>query len=69
MMLTFKDQIAKTKSRRFALHNIRKLRPFLTQGPLRMKHSFSSRPMSFLGWTIVMLFWLDFHHVQSNLYK
>ncbi len=28
-----------------------------------------SRPLSFLGWTTAMLFWLDFHQTQSNLYK
>ncbi len=26
-------------------------------------------PLSFLGWTTAMLFWLDFHQPQSNLYK
>ncbi len=30
---------------------------------------FLSRPSSFLGWTTAMLFWLDFHQTQSNLYK
>ncbi len=50
--LTFKDHISKTaQSCRFALHNIRKIRPFLTE------HA------------VAMLFWLDFHHVQSNLFK
>ncbi len=34
-----------------------------------MLHNFLSRPLSLLGWTFLMLFWLDFHHVQSNLYK
>ncbi len=34
-----------------------------------MLHNFLSRPLSFLGWTTAMLFWLDFHHAQSNLYK
>ncbi len=29
-----------------------------------MQHRFSSRPLSFLGWTKAMLFWLDFHHLQ-----
>ncbi len=28
-----------------------------------------SRPLSFLGWTTAMLFCLDFHQTQSNLYK
>ncbi len=32
-------------------------------------HNFLSRPLSFLGWTSAMLFWLDFHQTQSNLYK
>ncbi len=32
-------------------------------------HNFLSRPLSFLGWTTAMLFWLDFHQTQSNLYK
>ncbi len=30
-----------------------------------MLHNF----LSFLGWTTAMLFWLDFHQTQSNLYK
>ncbi len=34
-----------------------------------MLHNFLSRPWSFLGWTTAMLFWLDFHQTQSNLYK
>ncbi len=34
-----------------------------------MLHNFLSRPLSFLGWTTAMLFWLDFHQAQSNLYK
>ncbi len=34
-----------------------------------MQHSFLSRPLSFLGWTIAMLFWLVFQHVQSDLCK
>ncbi len=34
-----------------------------------MLHSFLSRPLSFLDWTTAMLFWLDFHQTQSNLYK
>ncbi len=34
-----------------------------------MLHNFLSRPLSFLGWTTAMLFWLDFHQTQSNLYK
>ncbi len=34
-----------------------------------MLHNFLSCPLSFLGWTTAMLFWLDFHQTQSNLYK
>ncbi len=34
-----------------------------------MLHNFLSRPLSFLGWTTAMFFWLDFHQTQSNLYK
>ncbi len=34
-----------------------------------MLHNFLSRPLSFLGWTTAMLFLLDFHQTQSNLYK
>ncbi len=34
-----------------------------------MLHNFLSRPLSFLDWTPAMLFWLDFHQTQSNLYK
>ncbi len=61
--LTFKEHIAKTaRSCRFALHNIRKIRQ-------SMLHNFLSRPLLFLGWTTAMLFWLDFHQTQSNLYK
>ncbi len=34
-----------------------------------MLHNFLSRPLSFLGWTTAMFFWLDFHQAQSNLYR
>ncbi len=34
-----------------------------------MLHNFLSSPLSFLGWTTAMLFWLDFHQTQSNLCK
>ncbi len=34
-----------------------------------MLHNFLSRPLSFLGWTTAMLFWLDFHQAQSNLFN
>ncbi len=61
--LTFKDHIAKTaRSCRFALLNIRKIRPFLTEHAAQII-------LSFLGWTTAMLFWLDFHNAQSNLYR
>ncbi len=51
--LTFKEHIAKTaRSCRFALHNIRKIRPFLTEHAA----NFLSRPLSFLDWTTAMLF-------------
>ncbi len=64
--LTFKEHIAKTaQSCRFALHNIRKISPFWQS----MLHNFLSRPWSFLGWNTTMLFWLDLHQTQSNLYR
>ncbi len=64
--LTFKEHIATTaRSCRFALHNIRKISTSLRS----MQHNFLSRPLSFLDWTTAMLFWLDFHKTQSNLYK
>ncbi len=34
-----------------------------------MLHNFLSRSLSFLDWTTAMLFWLDFHQTQSNLYR
>ncbi len=34
-----------------------------------MLHKFFSRPLSFLGWSTAILFWLDFPQTQSNLYK
>ncbi len=34
-----------------------------------MLQNFLSRPLSFLDWTTAMLFWLDIHQTQSNLYK
>ncbi len=65
--LTFKEHIAKTaRSCRFALHNIRKIRPFLTEHAAQTS---CPGPLSFLDWTTAMLFWLDFHQTQSNLYK
>ncbi len=66
--LTFKEHIAKTaRSCRFALHNIRKIRQRSVWQS--MLHNFLSRHLPFLGWTTAMLFWLDFHQTQSNLYK
>ncbi len=61
--LTFKEHIAKSaRSCRFALHNIRKIRPFLTEHAAQLLVQ-----ASFLDWTTAMLFWLDFHQTQSNL--
>ncbi len=34
-----------------------------------MLHNFLSRPLSFLDWTTAMIFWMNFHQTQSNLYK
>ncbi len=34
-----------------------------------MQHNFLSRPLSFLDWTTTMLFKLDLHNAQSNLYR
>ncbi len=51
--LSFKEHIPKTaRSCRFALTNIRKIRPFLQS----MLLNFLSRPWSFLDWTTAMLF-------------
>ncbi len=64
--LTFKKHIAKTaRSCRFALLNIRRSGPSLHS----MQCNLLSRPLSFLDWTTAMLFKLDFHQTQSNLYK
>ncbi len=64
--LIFKEHIAKTaRSCRFALHNIRKIRPFLTEHATQLL----VQALVILGWTSAMLFWLDFHQTQSNLYK
>ncbi len=64
--LTFKDHIAKTaRSCRFALHNIRKIRPFLTEHAAQLL----VQTLVISSWTTAMLFWLDFHQTQSNLYK
>ncbi len=64
--LTFKEHIAKT-ARSAGLHFTTSER----SGPFwqSMLHNFLSRPLSFLDWTTAMLFWLDFHQTQSNLYK
>ncbi len=32
-----------------------------------MLHNFLSRPLSFLGWTTAILFWLDFKHNQTSI--
>ncbi len=51
--LTFKEHIAKTaRSFRFALHNIRKIRPFLTEHAAQLL----VQALSFLDWTTAMLF-------------
>ncbi len=64
--LTFKDHIAKLLDLT-GLHFTTSER---SGPPLHsMLHNFLSRPLSFLGWTTAMLFWLDFHQAQSNLYK
>ncbi len=66
LKLTFKEHIAKTaRSCRFALHNIRKSRPFLTKHATQLLF----QALVVLGWTTAMLFWLVFHQTQSNLYK
>ncbi len=45
----------------FALHNIRKIRPFLTEHAAQLL----ARPLSFLGWTTAMLFgWTSIKHNQ-----
>ncbi len=57
--LTFKEHIAKTaRSCRFALHNIRKIRPFLTE------HAAQLLVQALV--TTAMLFWLDFHQTSTN---
>ncbi len=59
--LTFKEHIAKTaRSCRFALHNIRKI---------RTEHAAQPSALVISRLTTAMLFWLDFHQTQSNLYK
>ncbi|KAI2647970.1 putative RNA-directed DNA polymerase from transposon BS [Labeo rohita] len=64
--LTFKDHIAKTvRLCMFSLHNIRKITPFLTEHATQLR----IQALAFLGWTIAMLFWLDFQPVQSDLCK
>ncbi len=60
--LTFKEHIAKTaRSCRFALHIIRKIRPFLTEHAAQLL----VQALSFLGWTTAMLFWLDFNQTSK----
>ncbi len=63
--LTFKDHIAKTaRSCRFALHNIRKIRPFLTEHAAQLL--VQALVISRLDYCNALL--AGFHHAQSNLY-
>ncbi len=70
--LTFKEHIAKAaRSCRFALHNIRKIRPFLTEHAAQLlvqalvisRLDYCNAPLLFSSAM------LDFHQTQSNLYK
>ncbi len=64
--LTFKEHIAKTaQSCRFARHNIRKIRPFLTEHAAQLL--VQALVISRLDYCNALL--LDFHQTQSNLYK
>ncbi len=64
--LTFKDHIAKTaRSFRFALHNIRKIRPFLTHHAAQLL--VQALVIFRLDYFNVLLAGL--HHAQSNLYR
>ncbi len=61
---TFSDHIAKTaRSCRFALFNIKKIRPFLSEHASQLKLLFCP------GWTIAVLSWQVFQPVLSNLYN
>ncbi len=63
--LTFKEHIAKTaRSCRFALHNIRKIRPFLTEHAAQLL--VQVLVISRLDYCNALL---DLHQTQSNLYK
>ncbi len=65
--LTFKEHIAKTaRSCRFALHNIRKIRPFLTEHAAQLL--VQALVVSRLDYCNALLS-MDFHQTQSNLYK
>lgn len=53
------------QSCRFALHSIRKIRPLLTEHAAELV----VQVLQLLDWTTVLLFWLDFQHLQSDLNK
>ncbi len=62
--LSFTDHIATTaRSCRFALYNIRKIRPFLSEQAAQLLAKLLFSP----EWTIVMLSWRAFPHVLSSL--
>ncbi len=62
--LSFTDHIATTaRSCRFALYNIRKIRPFLSEQAAQLLSKLLFSP----DWTIVMLSWRAFPHVLSSL--
>ncbi len=64
--LTFKEHIAKTaRSCRFALHNIRKVRPFLTEHAAQLL--VQALVISRLDYCNALL--AAFHQTQSNFYK
>ncbi len=65
--LNFTDHITKTaRSCRFALYNIKKIRPFLF---LNMQHNSLFRLLFCPHLTIAMLSWQVFQPVPSNLYN
>ncbi len=62
--LSFTDHIATTaRSCRFALYNIRKIRPFLSEQAAQLL----VQALVLSDWTIVMLSWRVFPHVLSSL--
>ncbi len=62
--LTFKDHIAKTaRSCRFVLHNIRKIRPFLTQHAAQLVQALVISRLDYCNALLAGL------HAQSNLYR